>query len=206
MKSQSFYKVYSNTDSIPLGKGIRYICTFEIDTTQGVNSEDVSLFLNGVLVNTIIGNKHIISIPVGTIGKHTLDISLVKRNSTSSDTTKILKTFWAYLPKDLKPIDYVFYSEKLPSFHSKNYNSFESYLIEAIGKNNIKLNGKLTVTFVVLINGKIRIENIHNKGLSETDKNTIKEIITNSKRWNPGTNNNKPVNVYLSKIIDFGVE
>jgi len=195
---QQYWKFHTLADSIEVGSEFRaYV---EIDTTIIKDLDKISVYVWNVRVERN-SNKFPISFVVFLKEPLKYDVRIIN----NSDTTKFQRNVYGIKQKNPEPsISVVPFPDKMPEFKSHGeYSSFEDYLLKSIKKEQIKVVGKLMLTYTILVDGKIAEIKVHSKTLNYFDKDKISNIIANSKNWTPGIDNGKNVNVPMQNAFDF---
>ncbi len=96
--------------------------------------------------------------------------------------------------------------DEIPKFQSQKYNTILEYVYSNLQyPNEIDVQGKVIVSFVVAKNGKIGNAKIEKQLCNECDKEVIRILLSMSK-WSAGKKNGKKVNTQLLLIVNFKLE
>ncbi len=127
---------------------------------------------------------------------------------TADQTTRInIDELWKdNTEKSINEPDIFYTVEEMPRFKNGDYKKFRQYVVSNIKfpseAAELGLSGILKVQFVVDEKGEIVDAKI-TRGIDPIIDNIVLDIITNSPKWTPGKQRNKPVKVKFSMNFRF---
>ena len=198
---QQYWNFHVISDSVEVGSSFKSF--IEIDTLLVKDLNKILVYVWGAKVERI-QNKFPIDFIVFLNEPLKYDIRIINNEHNNSDTTKFQRTVYGIKQKNPKPlIKYTPFPEIMLEFSSKQYSSFEKFILESLKEKRIIIKGKLILSYAIMADGNISQIQVDGKTINYFDKDQISEIIANSKYWNAGEDKGKKVNVPMQNVFDF---
>jgi hypothetical protein len=198
--SQDFFKFYTKRDTVSIGDN--YEAYVVIDSSKIKNPDKITvLFYSVPLPRT--GTKFKILYKPVMEGPNNFEITIINNENKVPESVKFTHSVFVRRARKTPSPDYVVLPEKKPEFRSKEFRSFDDYLLNAIKAAKIHIEGKLILSYTVMLDGSTRFESLKSANINQGDLEKTESIVKSYSGWIPGEDKGKKVNVNIYAVYDF---